>query len=69
MSFALIPLATVRHFICGTFVGSGTMSYATVDFPLIGAAIWPGVGPLAHGYILHKFSLSEKNMLFCTYNI
>lgn len=64
MPLSQMPLPTVKHTVLGTFIGSHPMLYTIVDFSLIGAAIWPGVGALAHGNIAHKFSLSEKFTVF-----
>lgn len=56
---ALIPLPCVRHTIFCTCVGSSPMTYTIIHLPLIGAAIQPGVGALAHGHVAHKFSLLD----------
>lgn len=36
------------------------MAYTIIHFPLIGAAIRPGVAALAPGHVAHKVSLLDK---------
>lgn len=59
---ALVPLPYVRCTMFGTSVGPRPVSFTAVDFPRIGAAIWPSVGALACWHIMNKLSLLEETL-------
>lgn len=64
MSLAPLPLPCIWHTIFCTCVGSGPMAYTIVHFPLIGAAIRPGVAALAPGHVAHKVALLDRKSFF-----
>lgn len=70
MPLALMPVSYVAHTTFGTFVGSHPMSYTSVDFTRIRAAIRPGVASMAHRYVTHKFSLLDAKfkLTFMSFN-